>query len=177
MTAPWVAGEAVNAQKMYDRIEARLDALDAIVLNRPIFLARQTVAQALTTGTNTSITFTTHDTDTAGGHSTVTNTSRYTCQSTGLFIVMGLVSYATNATGSRGAQFYVNGSPLSASRVLLNTSTGTGSLPAGVATMRIVSLTAGDYIELLGLQNSGGSLNTSVSGQDASMFALYGLGA
>lgn len=175
MTTPWADLELVNAQKMYDRIEARLAVLESRVLSRPIFLARQTVATTLTTGTNTSITFTTHDTDTAGGHSTVTNTSRYTCQVTGQFIAVGLISYVTNVTGSRGAQFYVNGSPLSATRTLLNTSTGTGSLPAGITTGRLVSLTAGDYIELLGLQNSGGNLATSVSGQDASMFALYGL--
>lgn len=176
MTAPWVDGEAVNAQKMYDRIEARLDALEDIVNLRPIFLGRQTIAQSLTTGTNTSINMDTEDIDSANGHSTTTNTSRYTAQKTGLYFVVGQVSYVFNATGARGAQFYVNGVAVPATRVLFGCATGAGSPPSGASTSRIMTLTAGDYVETLGWQNSGGALNTSVNAQDASSMSVYLIG-
>lgn len=174
MTAPWVDGEAVNAQKMYDRIEARLDVLEAAVLSRPIALLRQTVAQSIPNGAFTSLTFTTEDTDTAGGHDTAVNPSRYTAQTTGMYVVLGSYVSGFNNTGGRAARLAVNGAALNGSQVSVQAATA--SIATGIEVGRLVSLTTGDYVEIQGFQASTVALNTSVTAEAQSQMSVYLLG-
>lgn len=136
------------------------------LLKRPMARLRQIVAQSINSGAFTPITFTTHDVDQdwAGGtgHSDSVNTSRYTANYGGWYQLSGGVSFAVNATGVRGAYWYVNGSPangvesMGASAASVNFGT--------VARTELLYLNAGDYVELNAYQTSGSPLNTVVSG-------------
>lgn len=150
----WVTGEVVTAAFMNSNIR---DAGN-FFLSWPVFEGRQTVAQSLANGSGIAILFDTEDVDTDSGHSTVTNTSRYTPQTQGRFQHAGGVGYASSATGSRWAYWGINA-------VALNGSSQ--SIPGNVARLTAATMTSvfngtTDYLELFGLQNTGGALNTDV---------------
>jgi len=134
------------------------------LLSPPAAKLRQTSAQSLTTSVAAAITFDVEDLDNVGGHSTVTNTSRYTAVYAGWYFCGGGVGYASNATGLRGAEFAVNGTVVNGVGVLLSAITGaTTRVPCrGI----LVFLNVGDYVEVLGFQSSGGALNTAVTGTE-----------
>lgn len=154
----WIAGEIVTAAYLNGVRDALL-----FLLARPYVSVRQSVAQSLASNTWAGITFTTEETDNDGMHSTGSNTSRLTAVTPGWYQVSGQVAFAANAAGSRNARLAVNGTAVDA--------TGTTTLPGngniGVATIaaRAVFLNAGDYVEIQGMQSSGGALNTSASGE------------
>ncbi len=75
----------------------------------PIAVLKQTVSQSVPNATWGIITFDAEDVDTYGGHSTTSNTSRYTCQYAGWYRIGGRAAFAANATGSRGARVHING--------------------------------------------------------------------
>lgn len=141
-------------------------------MNPPIFVGTQTVTQSVATGTWTAITLDQEQSDTYGGHSTTTNTSRYTAQVAGWYTVCGITSWPSNATGSRGARLHVNGSVVQGSAQLIPPASSTTY--TGVATpVRAVQLAVGDYVEVGGYQSSGGSLSTGVASGGDLASALY----
>lgn len=128
---------------------------------RPVAQMRQTVAQSIAvSGTWTAVTFDAEDVDYDAGHSTVTNTDRYTAATTGWHWVNGGVSFAANATGNRGVRFTVNGTVVNGSQVFE---------PAGGAIVSVpcrgmlVFLNATDILRLEAFQTSTAALNTSVT--------------
>ncbi len=131
----------------------------------------QIVANAAwTTATWATITFTSEGIDSASGHSTSTNTSRYTCVHTGWYHVIGGIAFAANGTGARGARLAVNGTALDR-RVMVQAVTPTYTTEIEIN--RRISLTAGDYVELQGFQASGGNLATSyTAGAEGSFLAV-----
>ncbi|MEU9002586.1 hypothetical protein [Streptomyces sp. NPDC048551] len=140
---------------------AVLQLIDA----KPIAVLQQTVTQSVANGAWAVLTFDTEITDPNGGHSTSSNTSRYTCQYAGWYRVTGRAAFATNATGSRGARIHKNGSFIQGAANLA----GAGTLNGISEVSHILSLAVGDYLEVAGGQNSGGSLSTSYAGEAASM--------
>ncbi len=131
-------------------------------LNPPICQLRQTVVQSLTNNTWVSLNFDAEDEDSAAGHSTSSNTSRYTAQYAGWYLCGGVASISFNATGVRGARFAINGTAHNASRALIpaiGATFGDGVAAPGT----LLFLNSNDYVELQGFQNSGGSLNTEVA--------------
>ncbi len=148
------------------------------LLKRPMARLRQIVAQSLTNGTFTAITFTTHDVDQdwAGGtgHSDSSNTSRYTANYAGWYMLTGGISYAVSATGVRGAYWYVNGSPISGTETMGPASAAVNHGTAARGEM--MYLNSGDYVELNGYQTSGGALNTAVTGVAMSTMNVVWMG-
>jgi hypothetical protein len=132
------------------------------LLDPPGAQLRQTVAQSITHSTFTAITFTTEDYDNQGGHSTTVNTSRYTCQVAGRYLISGKVAFVSNTTGRRGTQWRVNGSQVQGSQVLLSSGDDADETQYPALTMTVL-LAVNDYVELFAIQQSGGSLNTSVT--------------
>lgn len=123
---------------------------------------RQTAAQSIpNSSTTTPVTFDTEDIDTDSGHSTSSNTSRYTAQRAARFQISGKVNFATNATGQRSAWWSINGTQLAASQVDVPGNASVG--PCLVLPTMTVLLAVGDYVEMIAFQNSGGSLNTASS--------------
>ncbi|MFI6270739.1 hypothetical protein [Micromonospora zamorensis] len=146
---------------------ARLDGLNFLV-KPPIAKLRQTTIQAIPNATVTPIMFNLADVDTdmdgIGGHSTVTNTSRYVARYPGWYWAAGGVSFANNSTGVRVLSWAVNGSMIGGSDILLNPVTSNSSrLPTRTS---LVFLAENDYLELRAYQTSGGSLNTAVTNDE-----------
>lgn len=98
--------------------------------------------------------------DNWGGHSNVTNSSRYTAQVAGLYQFAGAFSTVTNATGYRLTGWSTNGSEISNSRMYNPSLSGTIINSVVAATVKI-RLNVGDYVEMLVFQNSGGALSTA----------------
>lgn len=152
-TRTWVAGEVVTDAFMNDNITAVLNFL----LAPPIFKGYQASAQSFTNDTYAPVTLDSELVDSAGGHSTVTNTSRYAAVYAGWYAKGGGCAFAANATGRRLARVMVNGSAV------------TGTLSGQPANSSVIGwayrsdrifLNVGDYVEDAALQNSGSSLST-----------------
>jgi hypothetical protein len=135
---------------------------------------RQTVAQSITTGTWTDITFDTEDVDSDGGHSTVTNTARYMATTAGWYLVSGAIDWAANASVvRRGARWAVNGTVINGSE---NVGPGSASqvCTAVARTIKVFLNGTTDYVTLQGFQDTGSSLNTAVAvGQQPTMSVLW----
>lgn len=146
------------------------------IVDRPNAQMRQTVSQNLPHLTFTSLTFTTEDFDNVNGHSTVTNTSRYTCQVgfAGKYLLAGGVGFAVDSSGSRTCRWAVNGAAVNASQ----SSGVAGSVSSNVSAMTImVHLAEGDYVELQALQSSGSTLATEVASNLQAHMSIAWLGA
>lgn len=107
-----------------------------------------------------TVPFQTSSEDNWSGHSNVTNNTRYTVQVAGTYRVSGVITWTSNATGTRAADLQKNGA-----RISSNVSGASFvQSAAGFITVQVpasnVVCAVGDYLELGGFQNSGGSLNT-----------------
>ena len=124
-----------------------------------------TAAQSLTNNTLTKITFNTASltptTDSYDPQAWFDNANdRITVGQAGFYNITANVGFATNATGRRLVQIYVNGSDRGSVNVTAATA---GTTLLTVSTN--VYLAATDYVEVHALQQSGGALNTvSVTG-------------
>jgi hypothetical protein len=123
--------------------------------------------------TTTALTFNTERFDTDTIHNTSTNTNRLTCQTAGLYLIYGCVSWAANNAGSRSATIRLNGSTIIAVSSILNL--GAADLPRNVLST-VYSLSASDYVELTAYQNSGGALNVLAVGNYSPEFGMTFLG-
>lgn len=129
----------------------------------PRCLLRQTVVQSIpTAGTGAALAWDTHDQDTAGGHSTTVNNSRYTAQYAGWYQISGGV-VLSSGVGRREVWFRVNGTDVAASESGIHL--GTAAIITG-PNSRIgeIYLNVGDYVELIAYQDSGGAVNTWITG-------------
>jgi hypothetical protein len=114
--------------------------------------------QSLSNNSFTTISFDSEEYDTSGFHSNSTNNSRITIPTgkDGYYFFQGMISWATNATAQRAGRFAVSDGRL------YNNFAGAASGSTYGSSIYFATtfyLDAGDYVELRGLQNSGGSLN------------------
>ncbi|MEK8108646.1 hypothetical protein NKG94_34420 [Micromonospora sp. M12] len=163
----WTNGvDALNSTNLNAYIRDPLKFL----MSPPRAKLRQTSVQTLTTGVAAALLFQAETVDTdvdgIGGHSTSSNTSRYTARYPGWYQVSGGCSFATNVTGLRLLRWAVNGATITGNDVSLVPVTGSSTrMPART---ELVLLDIGDYVELLAQQTSGGNLNTAVSTEEQS---------
>ncbi len=143
----------------------------AFLLSPPIAELRQTVAQSISNNVDTPLLFDTEDNDSANGHSTSVDTTRYTAVYPGWYELAGGVGFSANTTGIRTARWYVNGSALAAGVVYVLPITG-GLSTVFTARTKKVYLNIGDYVELCILQTSGGALNTAVTSVEQSSMSI-----
>jgi hypothetical protein len=163
----WSVGDTISATLLNGIRDALLWGQ-----NPPNFLGIQSVVQSVASGTWAAVSLDTASFDSYSGHSNTTNNSRYVCQAgaAGYYIAAGVVGYANSSAGAREAALAVNGSRLSGTAGLIAPSSADGGVV--VSATREVLLSVGDYIELHTIQDSGGALNTKVSGEVASAFWL-----
>lgn len=109
-------------------------------------------------GSYQALTFNSERVDVGSMHDTGSNTSRLTVPTGGggFYAIGGCIEFAANATGRRGIDIYLNGSTIIA-REECNNLGASPATPISIAT--VYQLAAGDYVELRGLQASGGNLN------------------
>lgn len=103
----------------------------------------------------------TEDVDSEGGHSTTVNTSRYTCQVAGLYMISAHLAFNANATGMRAMDIKINGAIAPGGRV----SSGQPTTSISLALNNVIHqyLNVGDYVEFSGYQYSGAALSLSTS--------------
>ena len=129
----------------------------AFIANPPVFLGTVTTTFTVTTaGSGVTIPIDTEEIDTAAGHSTVTNNTRYTAQYPGRYLCIVSAVFPSTAGGRRGAWLILNGTTT-------YTDAGNTLAPAtGVAraqSSRMVFMNGTtDYVEGIAFQDSGGSI-------------------
>lgn len=125
---------------------------------QPRASAYNSTTQSLTSGAATALTFDSEDIDVGAMHSTVSNTSRVTVPGSqgGLYLMIGQTTFAANATGVRRLDLRKNGATNLSTCQAANAGGGDSVV---VNVVGIAVLSATDYIELVGTQNSGGALN------------------
>jgi hypothetical protein len=124
------------------------------------------------TGNYLAITFNTELWDPYGMHSTSANTSRITITIAGWYLVWGGALFAANATGYRQLLIYLSGTSTLA---LQSDNAPSASSPTGLSVSTLWYFTAGDWVELLAFQNSGGNLNIDSSAYYTPEFAAMRL--
>jgi len=143
----------------------------------PLFFGYQATAQAVASGTTgAAITIDTEIIDTDGGHSTVSNTSRYTCQVAGYYLVWGSVAWVTNATEERITYYQKNGAQITGGSSVQANPVTSAHATVVPGTIMILPMAVGDYVEVWGSQVSGSSLNTQAdasAGKNSSMLCMW----
>lgn len=129
--------------------------------------------QAAANGTSTAVTFEAELFDTNGFHDNSTNNTRITIPSgyAGKYIITGVIQWASSSSGNRVNDFKLNGS------TFLGYSYMDANGYQSCAVTMIQDLAVGDYVEMIGYQNSGGSLGMGGGGRGESYFAVTYLGA
>jgi hypothetical protein len=124
--------------------------------NPPICRAYATGTQSLANSTVTAITLGSESYDTDTMHSTVSNTSRITFTTAGVYSLIGEATFDINATGTRDIYLFLNGTTRISEATAPSSGASTYSqLQVGAQ----YSFAANDYVEMYAWQNSGGSLN------------------
>ena len=119
---------------------------------------KRTTVFSVATATWTEVPWNDADTeefDTNNMHDINTNPSRITVQVAGKYLVFGYVKWAENATGSRYIRVLLNGTTEICSIFLAKDSGGRWYAPITTVNQMAV----GNYLELMGYQNSGAALN------------------
>lgn len=125
--------------------------------NYPIMLAQQTTLQSIANATIVAITWPTPSVDTYLGWASG-NPTRYTPTVPGYYAVTAQVTWVFNATGGRVTLIYKNGSVVAQSSSMPPSVTDVASVQCYWPLIHCNGTT--DYLEVYGLQRSGGSLNT-----------------
>lgn len=121
---------------------------------------KRTTTQTYGNNAAGALNFSAADTDRLGGWNNGTPT-RYTATIPGAFEFTGAISWVTNATGYRSVTWYLNGAAQNASSAIVPGTSGESTVV--VARPAVLRLNVGDYVELYGLQNSGGSITTDAA--------------
>jgi len=130
--------------------------------------ANETITDALLT----LLTYDSERYDNGGLHSTVTNTERLTAVKAGKYSISACVQWAYNSTGTRG--LYVQSSAAGLIVGDHRPTSAAGNPIQNVST--IFHLAAGDWVQVLVYQSSGGNLPVIVDGSFSPEFAMQWLG-
>lgn len=151
--------------------------LRASALNTPVFHGYANTAQSIANATWVEVLLPVEFLDNIGGHSTSTNTARYTPNRAGYYKVFGQVAYAANATGYRFAQVRKNA--LQIDQAMRTCVQAAPTFESSVQCSGIIQLNGvADYISMWAFQGSGGALNTAYAlGNEGSYLIAELLGA
>lgn len=129
----------------------------------------KTVVQAISTGNATALTFDNDEYDTATLHDSAGSGTKITVPTTGLYRVSAYLEWETSAAGpSRVLTLRKNG--VTTLREVVDIATASNVCAQHIS--EPFSLTAADYIEVLGTQGSGGNLNI----EDTAFFSVEYIG-
>jgi hypothetical protein len=140
-------GNFITAALWTAQVKATMDYLMGSATNGvPRFKGWQSSAQSIATGTtDTAITLDSEDYDSDNGHSTVTNSSRYTVQVAGTYRVITVGGFTTNSSGNRKLGINVNGANVRGASIQ-QAAMASNSWIGAVSTE--VALSVGDYVEM-----------------------------
>jgi hypothetical protein len=115
------------------------------------------------------------DLDRLSGWAAGANASRWTCTVPGWYTFSGSVGYNASSAGTfREAIWFQNGalSPAGRATPMMSTAIAATPLTAEARTLSL-SLSAGDYMQLVPLQNAGAALTTATGSLRSFMSATY----
>jgi hypothetical protein len=158
-------------------LNAQLYSLATFLLNPPMFEAIQTSTKTtVPTGTSwTPLNFADSAgilADTYGGWSSSTP-SRYTAQTPGWYWVSGGVCFTSNSTGNRGVRIAKNGSGYSGGGTIIGGAAASQDTAIPTPVRKVYMNGTTDYVEIHGLQTSGSSLLTDITGDVCSNFTVF----
>jgi hypothetical protein len=121
-------------------------------------------SQAIPTAVGTAITFNTESFDRGPCHDNATNNTRITVPTggAGIWLFVGQIQWASNATGYRKTYIKSNGANIIASQEYLTNTVAAEPTFQNIFTLS--SVADADYFELFGAQSSGGNLNAVAGG-------------
>lgn len=136
---------------------------------------RDTSTQTITTSVSTAIQFNNEQWDTDSIHDNVTNNTRLTIPTGkgGKWRFSASAEFSANTTGTRSIWFRKNGSNIRFCQQVPAASTGNTTNPLAET---VLELAAGDYVEIMVFQDSGGDRTLSASATATWAVAEY-LGA
>ena len=132
------------------------DGVRSEVSHPPAVRVNEAGAQTTTNNELFTLLFGTEGFDTDNMHDLVSNTSRLTATTAGIYYIESQVQFAAHATGDRFLRMLLNGTT-TISETRLRAAAGAHRQQCGM----LFSLSATDYVELLVFQNSGGDLNVA----------------
>ncbi|MFI1165660.1 hypothetical protein ACH4UM_19095 [Streptomyces sp. NPDC020801] len=142
---------------------AQVKALNDFLTAPPVFSGYAASSQSIPNGNvMTALNLDTEVLDSDGGHSTITNTSRYTATVAGTYLVIGSVGFTSTSGGDRRIQIALNGGSITGSGNSMDPSQAVlhGLMTAALVTMNGSS----DYVEVMTAQSTAGALSTNNSG-------------
>lgn len=123
-------------------------------------IAYNNAVQSVPNNTWTALNLNTEESDTDGFHDNVTNNTRITIPAGkgGIYFIAGHTSFLGNTTGQRGLLIQLNSVLQDRQPSEFEDATGgIGDSYLGIS--GLIKLVAGDFVELMAFQNSGGALN------------------
>jgi hypothetical protein len=162
-TVPSPPTESPGIYQTSALFNAQVRDLNNFTLGVPVFSGYASTTQAIPNSAYTSFTLDTEEFDSDGGHSTVTNTSRYVAQVPGTYVVLGSSAWGASSSGYRRTRITLNGN------AIRGLSTGFDQnqvvTSAGIAMAVVAMNGTTDYVEVQGAHNA-----TSLSTVSASDF-------
>ena len=136
--------------------------------------ATQSTATTCSSGSACAITFDAEAFDSDAFHDTSTNSDRLTAPAglDGRYVVTSTVYWASNASGSRTCRILKNNTTIIAEQ---ETDATAGADANNCAA--IVDLAATDYVNLVGVQSSGGNLDTAIAGTEFALLKVESTGS
>ena len=137
----------------------------------PVASLYQITVQGIPNASATAVNMDGENSDTYGGHSVVTNTSRYVGQVPGYYLTIATVLYGSSTVGVRIAYVYKNGALIDGA---FGASPGSTYSSATAIAVPYLNGTT-DYVEAWTYQTEGGTFNTTTSAGQASSLTVYWL--
>lgn len=135
---------------------------------QPQVRAFHNVSQSIPNAVATALLFNSERWDTDTMHDNVTNNSRLTANTDGLYQIDFSGEWDTNATGQRQFFLQVNGTTPIA--VIRHDASGASTTQMNVSSQ--YQLSAGDFVEVFAFQNSGGALDVLANAQFSPEFSM-----
>jgi hypothetical protein len=147
---------------------------DALGQSVPSCRVSNAAGTSIPNATDTAIPFASESYDTDSMHDTVTNNTRITINTPGVYMIAANVTFAGSSVGSRSVYLRLNGSTVIG--YMTEKVTDDATQGGGVTITVARKLNAGDYVEVMARQTSGGALALSTSGSEYTACAVTYLG-
>ena len=161
-----VAGQPLAASDWNTKVRDSMDFL----WKPPAAKVYHSVAQSMANNVVATVAFNSerHDNDVI--HDTVTNNSRLTCKTAGIYDIRAQVEFAHNVTGIRVLYIVLNAVTIIAELTLYAINAAT--VPTAMQVQCHYALAVNDYVICQVFQNSGGALNIQASNNFSPDFSM-----